>query len=267
MSLSPHAVAQALLWGTDAQGWAMYAEPLNEHLFQAVLQAAEVGPGTRVLDVGCGTGGALQLARRAGAEVTGVDVAVPLLALAQDRLPGAEVVLGEADALPFPDGAFDAVLGINAIQFAADPTTALREAARVLAPGGRIVASLFADRDRVESTVIHEALAQIGGQAHAATPHVPYLLSEPGALEAAMAEAGLAVVGSGDVTCVWEYRDVETLVRGSLSSAGGARALSVVPRAEAAAAVKQAAHPFVVPDGRVRMTNVFRWVRAEPTRA
>ena len=197
--------------------------------------------------------------------MTGLDVAVPLLALAQDRLPGAEIVLGEADALPFPDGCFDAVLGINAFQFAADPTTALREASRVLAPCGRIVASLFADRDRVESTVIHQALAQVSGPPEATTPHAPYLLSEPGALEAAMTEAGLAVVGSGEVTCVWAYHDIETLVRGSLSSAGGARALSVVPRAEAAAAVKLAARPFVGSDGRVRMTNVFRWVRAEPT--
>ncbi len=98
------------------------------------------------------------------------------------------------------------MLGINAFQFAADPTTALREAARVLAPGGRLVASLFADRKRVESTVIHEALAHVGGQTDAATPHAPYLLSEPGALETAMAEAGLAVVSSGEVTCVWEYR-------------------------------------------------------------
>jgi hypothetical protein len=56
-------------------------------------------------------------------------------------------------------------------------------------------------------------------------------------------------------------------VRGILSSAGGARALTLVDRATAAAAITAAAEPFVQPDGSVRMQNLFRWVSAESAAA
>ncbi len=278
MRLSEHAREQGRFWGTDPQGWARYGEPHNEPLFRAVLDAAAVGAGTRLLDVGCGTGATLVLARQRGAEVAGLDVCDPLLAIARDRLPDADLVLGEADALPFPDGGFDAVVGVNAFQFAADPRIALAEAARVLAPGGRVVASLFAEPERSQSTAIHLALSALAPPAQGlpapalsapapagAQPgqHAPYLLSEPGNLEAAFEGAGLRVTGSGEVPTVWAYPDPETLVRGILSSAGGARALTIVGRAAVAAAITAAAEPFVQPDGSVRMHNLFRWVSGE----
>jgi SAM-dependent methyltransferase len=273
MTLSEHAREQGRLWGTDPAGWARYGEPHNEPLFLAVLDAAAVGDGTRLLDIGCGTGATLVIARDRGADITGLDVCDPLLAIARDRLLDADLVVGEADALPFPDGCFDAVVGVNAFQFAADPRIALAEAARVLAPGGRVVASLFAEPERSQSTAIHLALSALAppvqalsGLAPAGTgpaPHTPYLLSEPGNLEAAFEGTGLRVVGSGEVSTVWDYPDPEALVRGILASAGGARALTFVDRATAAAAVIAAAEPFVQPDGSVRMQNLFRWVRAE----
>jgi SAM-dependent methyltransferase len=269
MTLSEHAREQARFWGTDPEGWARYGEPHNEPLFRAVLDAAAVGAGTRLLDVGCGTGGTLVLARQRGAEVTGLDVCDPLLAIARDRLPDADLVVGEADALPFPDGGFDAVVGVNAFQFADDPRTALAEASRVLAPGGRVVASLFAEPERSQSTAIHLALSALAPPAPAPVDpepgqHAPYLLSEPGNLEAAFEGAGLRVIDSGEVPTVWAYPDPEALLRGILSSAGGARALTFVDRSTAAAAITAAAQPFVQPDGSVRMNNVFRWVSAEP---
>lgn len=263
MTLSEHALQQGRSWGTDPEGWARYGEPHNEPLFRAVLDAAAVGPGSRLLDVGCGSGATLVLARDRGAEVTGLDVCDPLLAIARDRLPGADLVVGEADVLPFPDGSFDAVVGVNAFQFAADPRTALAEAARVLAPGGRVVASLFAEPERSQSTVIHVALSALAPAGAAPAQHAPYLLSEPGNLETAFEGAGLRMVDSGEVPTVWAYPDREALVRGILSSAGGAHALTLVDRATAAAAITGAAEPFVQSDGSVRMTNMFRWVSAE----
>ena len=262
MTLSEHAAQQGRFWGTDPEGWARYGEPHNEPLFRAVLDAAAVGPGSRLLDVGCGSGATLVLARDRGAEVTGLDVCDPLLAIARDRLPDADLVLAEADVLPFPDGSFDAVVGVNAFQFAADPRTALAEAARVLAPGGRVVASLFAEPERSQSTVIHEALSALAPAGAQSAAHAPYLLSEPGNLEAAFEGAGMQMVGSGEVTTVWAYPDRDALVRGILSSAGGARALAQVDRAAAAAAITGAAKPFIRPDGSVRMTNMFRWLSA-----
>jgi ubiquinone/menaquinone biosynthesis C-methylase UbiE len=128
------ALLQRRLWGSDPVGWALFAEPHNALLFEAVLAAAGVGPGTNLLDVGCGTGAAMRLAHDRGASVAGVDVTPGLLAIAAQRLPDAELWCGDLSELPFPDGGFDAVVGINAFQFAGDPRAALVEAARVTKP-------------------------------------------------------------------------------------------------------------------------------------
>src|SRR6202451_1778802 len=141
---SAAAMVQRRLWGTDPQAWAELAESHNRPLFEAVLDAARVGPGTSVLDVGCGSGLTLVLAGERGALVSGLDVSPGLLGVARERLPEGDLRDSDMESLPFPDAAFDAVVGVNAFQFAGDPRLALREAARVTRPGGRVVASLFA---------------------------------------------------------------------------------------------------------------------------
>ena len=136
--ISAAAEVQRRLWGTDPRAWADLAEAHNQPLFEAVLDAAGVGQGTRVLDVGCGSGLALVLAAQRGAVPSGLDISPGLLGIARDRLPGAGLREGDMESLPFDDAAFDAVLGVNAFQFAGDPRRALREAARVARPDGRV---------------------------------------------------------------------------------------------------------------------------------
>ena len=103
--------------------------------------------------MGCGSGLLLDLAQRRGAVVTGLDVAPGLLAAAHDRVPTAALWLAGLQRLPFPNGSFDAVTGVNAFQFAGDPREALREAARVLRPGGSVASSTFAEPGRVSPRV------------------------------------------------------------------------------------------------------------------
>ncbi|MBL8923459.1 MAG: class I SAM-dependent methyltransferase [Myxococcaceae bacterium] len=96
-----------------------------------------------VLDVGTGDGTyAIEAARR-GAKVTGIDVDPAMLAAARSRSEssGVSVALREARAeeLPFDDGAFDVVLAVTVLCFVSDARGAVREMARVLAPGGRLV--------------------------------------------------------------------------------------------------------------------------------
>ncbi len=267
-TLSDHARAQAGVWGTDPQGWAELAEGLNEPLFLAALDAAGVTAGCRLLDVGCGAGRLLQLALGRGATVTGLDVTEPLLRVAAVRAPSATLRLGELDALPFPADSFDVVTGVNAFQFAADPRVALAEAARVLVPGGRLVACLFAEPERCESTVIHHALSALNpAPAGAAPVHVPYLLSAPGNLERAISDTGLVLTGSGEVQCTWAYPDAEAAVRALLASAGGAGAVAAAGRDAAASAVRTAVRPFTAADSTIAMTNTYRWVSAEKSAA
>ena len=125
-----------------------------------------------MLDVGCGSGLTLVLAAQRGATPSGLDISPGLLGLARERLPEADLREGDMESLPFGDTSVDAVVGVNAFQFAGDPRRALREAARVVRPGGRVVASLFAAPDRSQGTVVHEAMSALI-QPEQADDHAP----------------------------------------------------------------------------------------------
>jgi SAM-dependent methyltransferase len=254
------AAVQRRLWGRDPQAWADLAEAHNRPLFEAVLDAASVGAGTRVLDVGCGSGLTLVLARGRGAHPSGIDISPGLLGIARERLPDADLREGDMETLPFADQAFDAVLGVNAFQFAGDPPKALREAARVVRHGGRVVASLFAAPERSQGTVVHEAMSALSPPAQAGD-HAPYALSAPGNLEAAMAAADLRVVGDGEVECAWRYASMDDAIRGLLCSAGGARAVAAAGEERVRRVLAEAMRPFEHGGG-VTMRNTFRWVAA-----
>jgi ubiquinone/menaquinone biosynthesis C-methylase UbiE len=113
------------------------------------FQVRAIGPvdGKRVLEVGCGTGELLRAVARAGrpARLAGLDPDPKMLAQADAKLRGAgveaDLVRGWAQALPFPDGAFDLVLSSLMLHHLDTPTkrTALGEWRRVLAPGGALV--------------------------------------------------------------------------------------------------------------------------------
>lgn len=255
------ALLQRRLWGSDPVGWALFAEPHNVPLFEAVLDAAEVRAGTRLLDVGCGTGGALLLAHDRGARVTGIDVTPGLLAIAAERVPDADLWCGDLGELPFADADFDAVIGINAFQFAGDPRSAFVEAARVTKPGGVVAVGMFAEPERCESTAIHLAMAALSPPARDAD-HAPYALSAPGNLEAALAAADLQLSGAGEVELSWHYANVADAVRGLLSSAGATRAVEDVGEQAVRTTIESALAPFTAADGAVTMRNVFRWVSA-----
>jgi ubiquinone/menaquinone biosynthesis C-methylase UbiE len=149
---------QRSLWGRRPEDWSQLAEPQNAGLFADALAVAGVGAGTDLLDVGCGSGLALSMAAALGARCSGIDISPTLLAVAAERVPGADLREGGLDELPFADAAFDVVLAINALQFAFEPAAALSEVARVLRPGGRLALGQFAPPERCESTALHHAM-------------------------------------------------------------------------------------------------------------
>lgn len=260
--LPPAAAVQRRLWSADPEGWARLSEPHTRPLFHAVLDAAGAGHGTRLLDVGCGTGLLLALARERGADVVGLDVAPALLGIAAERVPDAELHVADLQTLPFHDHAFDAVTAINALQFAEDPPAAIRDAARVLRPDGRLCVGLFAAPERAESTAVHLALSRLSPPSRS-EEHAPYALSEGDNLAAALAGAGLRIADSGEVECVWAYASVGEAVRGLIGSAGGTRAVEDAGEDVTREAIRGAVDPFTDPaTGAVQMRNVFRWVLA-----
>ena len=156
-------------------------------------------------------------------------------------------VMADSDS----DAAFDAVIGVNAFQFAGDPRRALREAARVAHPQARVVASLFAAPERSQGTAVHEAMSALIPAAQA-DDHAPYALSAPGHLEAALTGAGLRIVDRGEVVCTWRY-----------ASAGGARAVEVAGQRAVRDVLRRTVAQFEDPQtGAVTLTNTFRWVAA-----
>jgi SAM-dependent methyltransferase len=108
-----------------------------------VVRSARIRAGERVLDVACGTGNTALMARARGAAVTGLDLTPELLAVARRRaaeadLGGIEWVEGDAERMPFPDGAFDVVVSSCGLMFAPDQQKIADEVARVTKRGGRI---------------------------------------------------------------------------------------------------------------------------------
>ncbi len=137
--------------------------PHNER-FRA---AARVGPGDRVLDIGCGTGQSTREAARAaaGGSVLGVDLSAPAIELARqlsanERLGNVIYLRADAQVHPFPAGHFDLCISRFGAMFFADPVAAFANIGTALRPGGRLVMLVWQARERNEwSTAIRRAIA------------------------------------------------------------------------------------------------------------
>ena len=160
---------------------AMYLTPDVVAQRARVLDLLAPLPGEAIMDIGVGPGLlAEDLARLVGdtGRVTGLDMAEPMVKMARTRLaalPQAECVVGDATALDFPDGTFDAAVSTQVYEYVADMPKAMRELYRVLKPGGR---ALILDTDW-RSIVWHSSdearMARILDcwDGHLADPHLP----------------------------------------------------------------------------------------------
>ena len=139
----------------EREGWERNAADYDAIDFPATRQAIaplldSVGElhGRRVLELASGTGHLAEHAVARGATVVGVDVAANMVALAGQRVPDATFQEGDAEALPFENEHFDVVLcGFGLLHFT-QPAQALREAARVLKPGGTCAFTVWYGRSR-----------------------------------------------------------------------------------------------------------------------
>jgi SAM-dependent methyltransferase len=115
------------------------------------VEAAAIDAGHRVLDVGCGTGGySVAIAASSGASVTGLDESERFVDRAREQPGRAEFFVGDAEQLPFPDGSFDRVLFSLVLHQVGDPEAAVREGARVLVGGGRVLIRTIAPEDAAD---------------------------------------------------------------------------------------------------------------------
>lgn len=140
---------QATAWnGPEGAHWAEQSgrdDAVNGELTGALLTAAEIGPGDRVIDIGCGAGeSSRQAARRAAqGRVLGIDLSAVMLEHARAAataagLPNVAFVQADAQVHPFADGQFDVAISQFGIMFFTEPVAGFENIGRALRPGGRI---------------------------------------------------------------------------------------------------------------------------------
>lgn len=218
--------------------------------FREVLEHADLAPGQRVLDLGCGWAYGTLWARERGCRVTGIDLDLEQLRWARGALPdGSSLGLTQANAkaLPFRDGTFDRAFSVEMMEhvYRPDRATALGEIARVLKPGGRVALSTpnpsspieAAKRLAVRWPWLRRALpsscfpeaADDAGEYHPHRYHHPLPLAE---LRDGLAAAGLRLLGAKRF--LWVLKTLPDPLLGVGSAAEAlAEALPLVTRAGA----------------------------------
>ncbi|MBV9204502.1 MAG: class I SAM-dependent methyltransferase [Actinobacteria bacterium] len=253
------AKVQGALWGAAARDWSELNEPHCAVLYEAVFDAIGADGSTVLLDAGCGSGLALQIAAKRGATVSGFDASAGLLEIAAERVPGADLRHGDLESLPYRDGTFNAVTSFNAVQYAADPVAALRELKRVAQPGSPVAVVSWGDPERCETRTI---LAAIGGLLPPPPPGAggPFALAAPGKLEELLAQAGLTSADSGEVRQRFSFPDLEMAVRAQMASGPARRAIEHAGADATAAAITGAYVGNAQADGSYVQRNIFRYV-------
>jgi SAM-dependent methyltransferase len=227
----------AMFSGAAAAAYDRFVGRYSPQLAAALCDAAGIEAGQRALDVGCGSGAlAAELARRLSAEnVTGIDPSEPFVEAAQNRVPGARIVAGSAEALPFEDNDFDATLSQLVVNFLSDPEQGLREMVRVTRGGGVIAGCVWDYRG--EMTMLRtfwDAAKALDPAAADEGAVMRFATSEE--LRELWAGAGLVDVEATPLVVSASYEDFDDLWEPFTAGVGpaGAYTASLEPDAQAA---------------------------------
>jgi SAM-dependent methyltransferase len=178
---------------------------LTAHTAGALLDAASVAAGTRMLDVGTGPGVVAGAAVARGAVVTAVDAEPSMVQAAARNVPGLDVRVAVLPDLPLADGEFDAVTGNFVINAVRDPLPVLAELARVLRPGGRVALTCWSEPRPPVLSIAVEAITAAGVQWPSDVPVSAFgEYSSVGAFAALLDGTGFVDASAERVS--WEHR-------------------------------------------------------------
>lgn len=111
----------------------------EKRTYQGILNSLGVSAGKKILDIACGWGEVLALAKEKGLEVFGIDISKHAIKLARERIGGGNLQVAQAEKLPFKDNTFDYIVCIGSLEHFDSPEKALKEMSRVIKPNGRIL--------------------------------------------------------------------------------------------------------------------------------
>jgi SAM-dependent methyltransferase len=251
---------QGELWGRDPASWAHEIESQMQPLFESTFAALGSLDGKRLLDAGCGTGLAASLASTAGASVSGLDASAAFVEFAGTRAPDAEFRVGDIEQLPYDDGSFGIVTAFNSVQYAAAPSAAFAELARVCEPGGHVAIGVWGDPSRCETDALFGRLRSLAPPPPG-TP-APLGISEPGCVEALLETVGLTISDGGEVSCQFRFRDMEHAWTAHSSAGPLHKCIDAVGAEKVRETLTSVLEADRKPDGELRQDNVFRYVIA-----
>jgi SAM-dependent methyltransferase len=248
------------LWGDRPRDWAEI-EDQQVPTYAEAIRRVGVTAGQRVLDIGCGTGVFLRLVAERGAVPFGLDASEALLEIARERVPEADLRLGDMELLPYEDETFDLVTGFNSFFFAADLVAALREAGRVAKPGAPVVIQVWGPPERCDFEAQKQAARRYLPPPPPDAPAPPKLW-EQGVLESFAKEAGLRPERTFRTRYVFEYTDDATLGRLMTAPMGIARLAGPEREDALRRDIVAALAPHRAPDGGYRLENEFHYLVA-----
>lgn len=252
-----------------ARDWSEIQERMLLPLHETVHERLEVGPGTRLLGLACGSGLALLLAAAKGATVTGVDSRPEHLALARGRLDpdgplDARLVQGDspADAADDDTPSYTLVTAyetVGALDDSGDLGDTLAAALPLAARGAAVVLAGWGPPERCATSTVLRVAAKLAEPLRGARTWRPARRDD---LEEVARRAGLRPDGSGRVACPFGYADTDSAVRGLVSTGLFDAAIAATDRGQVGKELTESLHPYRRPDGTVWMPNVFRYLIA-----
>ena len=230
-------------WGRHAAAFAYLLENLHWREYQHLLDQTGVVSGTRYLDIACGSGLAVRLVCERGATVSGLDASRGLTAIAAARSPEATIKVGDMFHLPFDAASFDVATSFRGIW--GNGLAALREARRVVRPGGKVGLSFWGNQRRMEAYPLFAVLGQTS-QAERENTGAMVNIGRPGVAEQLMTEAGLAPGTRTSLRLSWEFPDIDLAARALASTGPAYLAIQHMGEAAFLASAREAAAALFV---------------------
>ena len=253
---------QENLWGTSVADWAEH-EADHALYWQAMLSNMNVQKGTCLLDAGCGAGGGAKLAIELGAQVYGIDQSPAMISYAKTHVPLADFRVGDLEKMPYDDNFFDAVMASNSVQYAKNPSNALREIRRICKSNGKVSICTWDVAEKNEQHLLKATIEKY--MPKQSKPGAgPFTLAASGVLEKLVESAGLEVIGGEIVPITFYFENLENLVRKQLSTAAGQNALATLGADLYRNAINEFYEEHQGDDGVLRINNQFRFVTATP---